>query len=62
MFELRGAKCNPQEKTNGDNVVKKTLLKKVVSIMVLAFGFLGAGSMIAREIPIPGCLPCPKDW
>ena len=62
MFELRGAESKLQDTDNGDNDVKKTLVKKAVAILVLAFGFLGAGSMVAGDLPMPGCLPCPKDW
>ncbi len=36
-------------------------MKKLVAILVIAFGFLGAGSMIASDLPIPACLPCPDD-
>jgi hypothetical protein len=42
--------------------MKKMIVKKVVAVLVLAFGFLGAGAMVAGELPMPGCLPCPKDW
>lgn len=65
MFELRGAISDPA-KENGDNVMKKTLVKKAIAVLVLAFGFLGAGAIAQtgkpHDLPMPGCLPCPKDW
>lgn len=65
MFKLRAAISEPA-KENGDNVMKKTLVKKAVAVLVLAFGFLGAGAIAGPnkpgDLPMPGCLPCPKDW
>ena len=39
--------------------MNKKIVKKAVAIVILAFGYLGASSVMLADPPIPACLPCP---
>ena len=35
-------------------------MKRLIALALLAFAFVGT-QVVASDIPLPGCYPCPKN-